>query len=72
MIVSHRHFQQTFNYRVDAVVLAALQRPEKLYPPKERFNPSPVTIWDISGVPKEKNKFASVEDALVAVKHWCR
>lgn len=72
MIVSHEHYQRTFNFRVDDVVLAALQRPEKLYPPKERFNPTQPIVWDLSGIPKEKNRFASIDDALIAVRHWCR
>lgn len=72
MIVRQENYQRAFNYRVDAVVLAALQRPEKLYPPMRRFEPSPAIVWDISGIPKEKNRFASVDDALRAVKHWCR
>lgn len=72
MIVNHEHYQRALNYRVDDVVRAALQRPEKLYPPKERFNPSRPIVWDISGIPKEKNRFTSIEDALIAVKHWCR
>lgn len=72
MIVSHEHYQRTLNFRVDAVVLAALQRPEKLYPPKARFNPTTPIVWDLSGIPKEKNRFASIDDALAAVKHWCR
>ncbi len=72
MIVSHEHYQRAFNFRTDAVVLAAMQRPEKLYPPKERFTPTRPIVWDISGVPPEKNRFASVDDALAAVRHWCR
>lgn len=72
MIVSHEHYQRTLNFRVDAVVLDALKRPEKLYPPIRRFEPTRPIIWDISGIPKEKNRFASVEDALAAVKRWCR
>lgn len=72
MIVSHEHFQRTFNFRVDAVVRAALERQEKLYRPSKRFEPTPTIIWDISGIPKEKNRFASIDDALAAVKHWCR
>jgi hypothetical protein len=72
MIVSHEHYQRTFNFRVDAVVLAALQRNEKLYKPSRRFEPSTPIIWDVSSIPREKNKFNSVEDALAAVKHWCR
>lgn len=72
LIVTFEHYEQVRNFRTDAVVTAALLRQEKLYQPVKRFEPTPTVIWDLSGIPKEKNRFNSVDEALAAVRHWCR
>lgn len=72
LIVTFEHYQQVRNFRVDAVVTAALVRQEKLYQPLKRFEPSRPVLWDLSSIPKEKNQFNSVDEALAAVRRWCR
>ena len=72
LIVTFDHYEQVRNFRVDAVVAAAMARQEKLYRPSKRFEPTPIVNWDLSGIPKAKNQFSSIDEALAAVRHWCR
>ena len=69
MLVSTEHFERAHNFRVSEVVDDLRFRPERLYP-RQKFTPDPGVIWEIT-VPKEKNRFASIEEALAAVRKWC-
>lgn len=71
LTITTEHYDRVNNFRVDDVMFNLKVRPEKLYP-MQKFTPDMGTIWDVSHVPPEKNRFNSVEEALVAVRKWCR
>lgn len=72
MIVSKQHWDNVQNLRVDEVIAAGMYREEKLYRPLKRSPGDPGTLWDLSHIPPTKNSFTSIDDALAAVRHWCR
>lgn len=72
LTITTEHYDRVNNLRVDDVMFNLKVRPEKLYPMK-KFEPDPGFQWE--GIPpthSEKNRFNSVEEALAAVRRWCR
>lgn len=70
LTVSTDHYDRVFNYRTDAVVLAALVRPERLYP-VQKFTPTRARRYDLSAVPKSQRTFKTIDEALALVREWC-
>lgn len=68
--ISAEHWQHVHNLRVPEVVRDMLLRPERLYPP-QRFTPSEPVFYAVEAIPKEKNQFTSIEEALEKVRYWC-
>jgi len=70
LTVSVAHYKRLNDLRVNDVLFHLMTRPERLYA-KQKFEPDPGVVWDLSRIPKEKNRFNSVEDALAAINRWC-
>lgn len=71
LTVTTEHYNRVRALRVDAVVFSIMTRPERLYA-KEKFTPDPGQQITVDHIPREKNRFDTVEEMLAAVNRWCQ